>query len=146
MVDEKYEGFREALETFDPVNRKRFTNIATKEPAAVEKHLAKHLEKYPGRAGIFAYNDRRALQLLGILQKMGIEIPGRAALVGFDNTYMCEYLYPSLSSVSQPNEAMAAKAVELLLHRIEQPKEELPAKAHPMHARLIPRSSSVTAL
>ena len=146
MADEKYEGFREALEMFDPVNRKRFTNIATKEPAAVEKHLAKHLEKYPGRAGIFAYNDRRALQLFGILQKMGIEIPGRAALVGFDNTYMCEYLYPSLSSVSQPNEAMAAKAVELLLHRIEQPKEELPAKAYPMHARLIPRSSSVTAL
>ena len=135
----------EAIEKLAPANRKLFSKIVTKEPAAIKKHLAKHLEQYPGRAGIFAYNDRRALQILGILQRMGIEVPGRAALVGFDNTYMCEYLYPRLSSVSQPNEAMAAKAVELLLHRIEQP-EELQGEAHPMHARLIPRSSSVIAL
>ena len=57
--------FREALETLDPANRKRFTNIATKEPAAVEKHLAKHLEKYPGRAQTFLLAFR---MIIGVKQ------------------------------------------------------------------------------
>ena len=144
MADEKFEGFAEEIKKHIPNFQKYFKNITTKEPAAIEGELRQHLEKYPGRVGIFAYNDRRALQLLGILQKMEVEVPGRAALVGFDNTYMCEYLYPSLSSVSQPNEAMAVKAVKLLLHKIEQP-EDLHVEDWPMRARLIPRSSSVLA-
>ncbi len=144
MADEKFEGFAEEIKKHIPNFQKYFKNITTKEPAAIEEELRQHLEKYPGRVGIFAYNDRRALQLLGILQKMEVEVPGRAALVGFDNTYMCEYLYPSLSSVSQPNEAMAVKAVKLLLHKIEQP-EDLHVEDWPMRARLIPRSSSVLA-
>lgn len=141
-ADKKYEGFAEFLEGLDPVFRNRFTNIITKDSTAIEKELETHLKKYPGRTGIFAYNDRRALQFLGILQKMGVEVPGRAALVGFDNTYMCEYLYPTLSSVSQPNEAMAVKAFKLLLHKIEQP-EDSHVEDWPMEAELIPRESSL---
>lgn len=141
-ADKKYEGFVEFLEGLDPVFRNRFTNIITKDSAVIEKELEMHLKKYPGRTGVFAYNDRRALQFLGILQKMGIEVPGRAALVGFDNTYMCEYLYPTLSSVSQPNEAMAVKAFKLLLHKIEHP-EDSHVEDWPMEAELIPRESSL---
>lgn len=141
-VDQKYQGFVGALGELDPAFEERFTKIPTKDPAVLEKEIKKHWEKYPGRTGIFAYNDRKALQILGILQKLGIGVPGQAGLVGFDNTYMCEYLYPSLSSVSQPNEAMAVKAMELLFHKIEQP-EDRHVEGWPMQAKLIPRESSV---
>lgn len=141
-TDRKYQGFAEALEEWDPAYRKRMIEIATKDPDEIEAKLKAHFKKYPGRTGIFAYNDRRALQMLGILQKIGIDVPGRAGLVGFDNTYMCEYLHPTLSSVSQPNEDMAVKAVELLLGRIEHP-EEAQVQDCPMQAKLVPRESSV---
>ena len=141
-VDQKYQGFVEILEEQDSAFREKLTIIAIRDSNAVERELQKHFEQLPGRTGIFAYNDRRALQILGILNKMGIEVPGRAGLVGFDNTYMCEYLYPPLSSVSQPNEAMAVKAMELLLHKIQQP-EDIHVENWPMRAELIPRESSL---
>lgn len=140
--DQKYQGFVGQLKEQDSLFQEKLTIIATKDSAAVEKELEKHFRKYSDRTGIFAYNDRRALQMMGILRKMGIQVPDRAGLVGFDNTYMCEYLYPSLSSVSQPNEAMAVKAVELLLHKIEQP-EDIHVEDWPMRAELIPRESSL---
>lgn len=141
-ADQKYQGFVEALEELDLDLWKHFTKIASKDPAVIEQDIRQHWGRHPGRTGIFAYNDRRALQMLGILQKLGIEVPDQAGLVGFDNTYMCESLYPSLSSVSQPNEAMAVKAMELLFHKIEHP-EDKHVEDWPMQARLIPRESSV---
>lgn len=141
-TDQKYQGFAEALEEWNPVYRERMITIASKDPEIIERELTGHFERNPGRTGIFAYNDRRALQMLGILQKMGIQVPGRAGLIGFDNTYICGYLNPTLSSVSQPNEAMAVKAVELLLHRIEHP-EDTKVEDCPMQAELIARESSV---
>lgn len=139
--DQKYQGFAEQLREQDSFFQEKLTVISTKD-SVVEKELEKHFEKHLDRTGIFAYNDRRALQMMGILQKMGIQVPGRAGLVGFDNTYMCEYLCPSLSSVSQPNKAMAVKAVQLLLHKIEQP-EDIHVEDWPMRAELIPRESSL---
>ena len=141
-ADRKYQGFAEALQEWNPVYKQRMIEIASKDPAEIEGRLKEHFKKYPGRTVIFAYNDRRALQMLGILQKMGIDVPGRAGVVGFDNTYMCEYLHPALTSVSQPNEAMAVTAVELLLHRLEHP-EDSRIQDCPMQAQLISRESSV---
>lgn len=140
--DQKYQGFAGQLKEQDSFFQEKLTIIATKDSAVIEKELEKHFRKHSDRTGIFAYNDRRALQMMGILKKMGIKVPGRAGLVGFDNTYMCEYLYPPLSSVSQPNKAMAVKAVELLLHKIEQP-EDLHVEDWPMRAEMIPRESSL---
>lgn len=61
--------------------------------------------------------------------------------MGFDNTYTCEYLYPALSSVSQPNREMAEEAVNILIKNIKQP-ESRELVAHPMGAQLIIRESS----
>ncbi len=140
--DAKYCGFVRLLEERDSDFQEKLTIINTKDSKTIEKELKIHFEQHPEGTGIFAYNDRRALQMMGILNGMGIEVPGRAGLVGFDNTYMCEYLYPPLSSVSQPNEAMAVKAVELLLHKIEHP-EDIHVEDWPMRAKLIPRESSL---
>ena len=102
--DVKYQGFAEELKKHDPEFEQKLTVIASKEEAAVAAALKVYFHQERGRTGIFAYNDRRAVQMLGILQRMGVRIPEQAGLVGFDNTYMCEYVFPRLSSVSQPNE------------------------------------------
>lgn len=143
--DSKYQGFAAALAAHDPSFLSHLTVIRTKESAAIQNTLAEYFSKARKRTGIFAYNDRRAVQILGLLQKLGIRIPEQAGLVGFDNTYMCELLYPGLSSVSQPNEEMAVTAVRRLLYRIEHPKDCAP-EDHPLSARLICRESSAGAL
>jgi len=73
---------------------------------------------------------------------MGIRIPEQAGIVGFDNIYICEHLYPKLSSVSQPNEEMATRAMRRLLYKIEHP-EDLQVMDCPLKAELVSRNSSV---
>lgn len=140
--DAKYQGFAEALRELEPELERHLTVIPGKGEEEIRTALEYHFAGKRGRTGIFAYNDRRAVQMLGILQRMGIEVPGQAALTGFDNTYMCELMYPQLSSVSQPNEEMAAIAVRRLLYKIDHPKENR-TEDHPLLAELIKRGSSV---
>ncbi len=139
--DKKYQGFVEKMKEQDPDFEQKLTFIETKDSQKIEDILARHFETHPGKTGIFAYNDRRAVQIHGLLQKLVIPMPERAALVGFDNTYTCEYLYPALSSISQPNLQMAEEAVNILIEKIEQ-SEEKERVAHPMQAQLIIRESS----
>lgn len=140
--DVKYQGFAEELKKHDPEFEQKLTVIASKEEAAVAAALKVYFHQERGRTGIFAYNDRRAVQMLGILQRMGIRIPEQAGLVGFDNTYMCEYVFPRLSSMSQPNEEMAAWAMRRLIRKIEEPKRCETAENRVLKATLVCRGSS----
>lgn len=139
--DIKYQGFVDALAKRDKDFRKHLTVLASKEDTVVRDAMAEYFSRKRGRTGIFAYNDRRAVQMMGILQQMGIQIPTQAGIVGFDNIYLCEHLYPKLSSVSQPNEEMATLAMRRLLYRIGHPEEQK-VEDHPLKAELIKRDSS----
>lgn len=139
--DVKYQGFVDVLAKEDGSFRDHLTIIPGKDSVEIQNALKKHFSRCPGRVGIFAYNDRRAVQMMGILQKMGIRIPEQAGLVGFDDTYMCGYLYPKLSSVSQPVEEMARLAVQRLLYKINHPEDQK-AENHSLRASLMIRNSS----
>lgn len=140
--DAKYQGFAEELKKHDPGFGRKLTVITGKEEAKVKTALEAYFRKERGRTGIFAYNDRRAVQMLGLLQMLGIDVPGQAGLVGFDNTYMCEFLYPRLSSVSQPNEEMATWAMKRLIRKIEDPEKGREVKNRALKATLVCRESS----
>lgn len=140
-ADAKYKGFAKALSEKDPQFPEHITVIATKIESEVQTALETYFRQRRERTGIFAYNDRRAVQMMGHLKRMGIEIPREAGLVGFDNTYICEFLYPRLSSVSQPNEEMATLAMKRLLYKIDHPKEKK-IQDCPLQAQLVVRESS----
>lgn len=67
---------------------------------------------------IVAATDRNAIGLLRAMAAAGLSCPGDVALTGFDDMEVATYLAPSLASVRQPLEVMAAKAVELLLQAV----------------------------
>jgi len=140
--DIKYQGFVDALAEKDKDYKDHLMIVNTKDDAEVKKIMEAYFSQKRGRTGIFAYNDRRAVQMMSILQQMGIQIPEQAGIVGFDNIYLCKYLYPKLSSVSQPNEEMATLAMKRLLYKIEHPQEK-EIEDHPLKAELIKRDSSV---
>ncbi len=140
-ADAKYKGFAEELSKRDPQFSEHITVISTKVEKEVRAALEDYFSKKRERIGIFAYNDRRAVQMMGHLKRMGIQIPEEAGLVGFDNTYMCEFLYPRLSSVSQPNEEMATRAMQRLLYKIDYSKDR-EVQDYPLQAQLVIRESS----
>lgn len=139
--DIKYKGFADALAEKDKDFQKHLTVITSKDDEVVRKTMEGYFSQQRGRVGIFAYNDRRAVQMMGILQQMGIRIPQQAGIVGFDNIYLCEHLYPKLSSVSQPNEEMAAMTMRRLLYKIDHPDDKK-IEDRPLRAELVKRDSS----
>ncbi len=64
---------------------------------------------------IFAMDDTMAIGALAAAQDMGWAVPGDLSIVGFDDLDIGAYVRPALTTVRQPMETLARKAVELLL-------------------------------
>ncbi len=64
---------------------------------------------------IFAANDDMAAGVMRTALKFGVSIPSDLSVVGFDDIPLANQVWPALSTVRQPIEAMSAKAVQLLI-------------------------------
>jgi len=69
--------------------------------------------------GIFTVNDLTAVGVMKTLQKMGIAIPEKVAIMGFSAGSYSDITTPTLSSVDQHGYEMGKKAATVLLKRIE---------------------------
>lgn len=63
---------------------------------------------------ILAATDRQALGALAALADLGIEVPKKMAVVGFDNLPTSEFIRPSLTSVDMPADEMGKAAVSMI--------------------------------
>jgi LacI family transcriptional regulator len=64
-------------------------------------------------------NDQMAMMVYGILRSMGRKVPDEIGVAGFDNyRAIAETLYPPLSTVELPYNAIGARAGERLIHLI----------------------------
>lgn len=68
--------------------------------------------------GIFAVNDYIASRLLLNLNKKEMTIPKKISLIGFDDSPICEFTNPTLSSIRQDTEKIAMLSVEYLINLI----------------------------
>lgn len=105
-------------------------------------HLAAHrLLKLPEPpTAVFMCNDMMAIGFVRSAIEMGRKIPEDISIVGFDNIELCNYLYPTLTSIAQSKEEIAEKSIQLLLDRIEDPK--LPPRLVLISPKLILREST----
>ena len=82
--------------------------------------LAKELFRKPlDYTAIFASTDANALGVLTAADELGIDIPGRLSLMGFDNIGVTALSRIDLTTIDQPKQAMAVQAVDMLRDRIE---------------------------
>lgn len=64
---------------------------------------------------IFACNDITAVNVYRAARERGLALPDDLSIVGFDNVYPASYLYPGLTTVNQPFDLMARKAIDMIL-------------------------------
>lgn len=69
---------------------------------------------HPFVDGIFSSNDTDAALIIEIAKELGVKIPQDLKIVGYDGADMTRLLMPSLTTIIQPTEAMAEKAVDVL--------------------------------
>jgi LacI family transcriptional regulator len=104
-----------------------FTDANFLDNFETDKKLAeKFLNTFPLPDGVFATNDLAGIALLTEALRKGIKIPEDLAIIGMDNTEICEYTYPSLTSIDLEIEQRARLAVRKLVKLIKnEPLEKL---------------------
>ena len=74
------------------------------------------LRLYPDVDGILACNDVVALSIYKILHRRNISVPEQVQLIGFDDISWSSLFTPALTTISQPIEQMAQRAMEVILN------------------------------
>ena len=82
------------------------------------------LEKKHQIDAIFSCNDTIAIGIMQALTEFGKSIPEDISLVGFDDSYISQFLNPPLTTVRQPFYEEGKISAEILLDRIKNNREE----------------------
>jgi LacI family transcriptional regulator len=68
---------------------------------------------------VFASNDDMAAGVLLAAHELGIPVPQRLSVAGFDDTYIARIVWPRLTTVHQPSYDLAFSATDLLLRSLK---------------------------
>jgi DNA-binding LacI/PurR family transcriptional regulator len=109
-------GFREAA-TRRGVRR---TVVACEEShEAVRHQLTQLFTKRPGLTGLVVHNEAAVGHVIAVVQALGRSVPADISLVAICPDEVAERYVPSLDSVLIPADEVGARAVELLMAKIE---------------------------
>ncbi|MDD6195196.1 MAG: LacI family DNA-binding transcriptional regulator [Lachnospiraceae bacterium] len=109
MDRDRYLGF---LQEFGEENTKRLIVPMTKQERW--EFYEKRIDIFREVTAVFAVSDFYAIDLIHFLTKKGFRIPEEISVAGFDDTPMCEMIYPALTTIRQDGELRAKVAMEKL--------------------------------
>lgn len=88
---------------------------------------------------VFATEDEMAIGIIEGARLNGIDVPNQLSIVGFDNTPLCEYVTPKLTTIEQDIAMKGENAARMLLDLIEDGSSEKMSVKLPV--RIIERQS-----
>lgn len=118
--DRKFTGYEKGLKDGGVSTRHDLKVFWEQDKEKMLELMIEYLREIPEKTGIFALNDMEALTVMNALMRAGIAIPQKAALVGFDDTFVSKRVVPGITSVKQPVDKMCRFAVKDILERIQE--------------------------
>lgn len=79
--------------------------------------IGKWLDSLKKPIAIFCSNDARAYQVIEICREKGIPVPDKVAVLGVDDELVCDFIYPTLSSID-PNGFEIGRSSAILLEKM----------------------------
>lgn len=76
----------------------------------------------PNVSAIFAFNDMQAFGVIDVAKELGVKIPEKVSLVGFDDTIYSTLFDLKLTTVRQPVVGLSHAVTDLILKCIDNPK------------------------
>lgn len=113
------EAFQAAIEQFRGVRGYKYSGSGRGAFQAGVKAASEILRQFDA-TGIVASADPHAVGLVRGFQRAGKRIPDDLSIIGFDNSILCEFTDPQLTSVNVSRREIAQSAVDNLLGMIEQ--------------------------
>jgi DNA-binding LacI/PurR family transcriptional regulator len=151
LVRRRLAGYRDALQqagiTSDPRWERLygepgrvFPNFIERSTEVMRAWLADDWQSL-GCTAILATNDQVAAGILIAFNEAGVEVPGQVSIVGYDNSEICDYLTPRLTSVHVPLHRVGSIGMEKLLQQIGSESQRSPVTTM-LLVELIKRSST----
>jgi LacI family transcriptional regulator len=113
-IQERMRGYKESMKA---AGLKPMIDTSVENHASAEKALLKLLSSSRPPEALFTLKNSTTISVFEVLQKLGVEIPTRVALLGYDDFQLAEIVRPSISVIRQPIEEMGHVAAELLFKR-----------------------------
>ncbi|MFU8815687.1 MAG: LacI family DNA-binding transcriptional regulator [Pseudomonadales bacterium] len=80
-----------------------------------ERCAAELLQRDNPPTAVFAANDDMAAGVIRVADRLGIGIPARLSVAGFDDIALARLVYPALTTIRQPLAVMADRAVAAII-------------------------------
>ncbi|WP_158782752.1 LacI family DNA-binding transcriptional regulator [Pantoea sp. BAV 3049] len=116
-TQDRLSGWRQALADFDVKEHAEWIFPTTYTRDGGYQAAKKMLQAGNIPRALFATNETQAIGCIRALAEHGITVPEQVALVCFNGTDQSAFHVPSLTTVRQPVEEMAKKAIEMLSAR-----------------------------
>ncbi|HHV29265.1 MAG TPA: LacI family transcriptional regulator [Clostridium sp.] len=88
---------------------------------------------------VFVCNDTMAIGAYRAIEECGLKIPENISVIGFDNSYISQYMSPSLTTVNVSLPEIAKCSIDLLLECIN--NNEIKAMQKTVNVQIIKRNS-----
>ena len=86
--------------------------------------------------GIVSANGQSATGIMSYLYEIGVRIPEEISIISYEDSSICGYAAPALTSVNTQKEELGKTAAKCLIERIQNPDKELEMRViHPYMVR-----------
>jgi DNA-binding LacI/PurR family transcriptional regulator len=137
-IDHRYQGLCQALATAGIAPEPALLVPAAFVPDGGRLAVEELLRRDVGFDAVFAGSDLLAMGAINALRQHGLDVPGRVAVVGYDDIELASYFHPPLSTVRQPMREAGRALVGALLALAD----GQPAASVQLPTELIVRSST----
>ncbi len=144
---ERYCGWEETLQQAGVDDLDGYVAEGDWTAASGEIGLRTLMANNPRLEAVFVSNDQMALGALQAARRLGLEVPARLGVVGFDDLPEAAFFHPSLTTIRQNPVELGALAVDRMHRLIQagQSDETLDSDVSWVRPRLIIRKSSIRA-
>jgi LacI family transcriptional regulator len=114
-VGNRYLGYRDGLKECGVKYSPQFVAQGDNSVGSGESCAMRLLALENPPTAIFAANDDMAAGVMRVAAKRSIPVPGRLSVAGCDDISLARQIYPTLTTIRQPLEAMAEVAARMLI-------------------------------
>jgi LacI family transcriptional regulator len=119
VYSERYEGYRKALADHAIPYTEDLLIVDDLSDRAGIDAAVKISKMKPLPDGVFVTNDFVAAFCMRTLKERGISIPGKIAIVGFNNDPICKLMEPTLTTINYPGHDIGEIAARNLINHLK---------------------------
>jgi DNA-binding LacI/PurR family transcriptional regulator len=112
---ERLAGYRSAIDAAGIAFDSEMVAQGDSSPEGSAPGVYRLLARPERPTALFCYNDMSSLAALRVAGELGLTVPDKLSIIGFDDLFFAAYLQPPLTTIHQPRREMGREATELLL-------------------------------